>query len=122
MLETAIRLLAFAEILAGVGALIGVVVLVVDPGWGMATLFVVLLLPLSLLIVTGTSLLFRRPVSYHIHLLAFPVLTIGSACLFGSVVGLKNFINGILVAGAIVIPVEIWFISRPVRKLFRVTG
>jgi hypothetical protein len=67
MLEKSIRMLAFTEVLAGMGALIGIVVLVVDPSWGMATLFVVLLLPSSLLIVTGISLLFRRPVSYYVQ-------------------------------------------------------
>jgi hypothetical protein len=122
MLKAAIGLLALAEILAGIGVLVGAAVLAVDPSWGMATLFVVLLLPLSLLIGTGISLLFRCPVSYYIHLLAFLILTLGSVCLFGSVVGLKNFVNGLLVAGATVIPIEVWFISPSVRKLFRVTS
>jgi hypothetical protein len=119
-LESAINLLALAEVLTGVGALIGAIVLAQDPNWGMATLFLVLLLPLSLLIGTGIILFFRHPVSYLIHVLAFPVLTLGAACLFGAVVGFRNFVTEILLAGAIVVPVEVWLLSRPVKKLFRV--
>ncbi len=111
-------MIGLVEILTGALALMGAVLLYLDPSPGTDLVAFGVLLPLSLLVPGGAGIFVRKKWSYLLHCLVIPVGLVGAALFLSAITGLPRGIPAILVTLFASAMLELFFLSRDVREWF----
>ncbi len=111
-------MIALVEILTGVLALLGAVLLYLDPSPGTDVVAFGVLFPLTLLVPGGAGIFVRKKWSYLLHCAVIPVGLVGAALFLASITGAARGVPVILVTLFASAMLELFFLSRDVRQWF----
>lgn len=107
----ALVMLGLVELLAGLLALLGAVLLWLETAPGMNALAFGVLSPLTILVPGGVGIFVRRKWSYLLHCLVIPVALVGAALFLGFFAGMARGLPAILVTLFASAVMELFFLS-----------
>lgn len=113
-------LLAVVEMALGIAGLVGATGLIVAHNAGMALIFWPLLVTIALLLLAGAAIFVRRPWSYYLHIAIIVVVGLLVAVFVGPLLGPQGWIEVLIQAAIVVVPLTLLFMVPPVRRYFGV--
>ena len=114
-------LLAVVEMALGIAGLVGATWLLVSHNAGMVLIFWPLFAAIGLLLVAGAAIFVRRPWSYYLHIAIIVLIGLLVTVYVGPLMGPNGWIEVLIQAAIVVVPLTLLFLLPPVRSYFGVS-